>query len=165
VLAGLCWVFLARLAGDFVAPYALTLPLMAPPLTVAALRLPRRAGAITLALVALLYDAGTGLPFGASATVALPLHALLYAARQRLAADSGLLLALVAAALTPVMHFGVAAVIGRVSGRGMTDDLFGFASEIVAGCVLAGIATPWLAGLTNAMLRAFGIGRETEVYG
>ena len=164
VLAGLCWVFLARLAGDFVAPWAMTLPLMAPPVIVAALRLPFRPGLVTLALVALLYDAGTGAPFGLSASIALPLHGILYGVRRHLAVDSPAALAAPALALTPAMHIVATVVTHRVVQRPLADDLGGFFLETAVACVLSAAATPWLAGLTLSLLGTFGVDTAEEAF-
>lgn len=164
VLAGLCWVFLTRLAGDLVAPWALSIPLMAPPVVVAALRLPFRGGLVALALIALLHDAGTGMPFGLTASLALPLHGILYAVRRHIAAASPLTLAALAVALTPAMHLMTGVGIHLATGRPMASDLGGFVVETVLGCIACALAAPWLSGFTLALLRTFGVDTEAEAF-
>ncbi len=159
VLAGLAWVFLSRLAQDSAAAYALHLPLTAPPLVVCALLLPFRPGAVVLTLTLLLYDAGLGVPFGLSATLALPVYALLFRIRHHLMQSSALVQASLALALTPALHAAFAAAL-HLAGRPLPADTLGFLTEILAGVALASLFTPWLGSLTVAVLRLFGLRLE-----
>ncbi len=156
VLAGLGWIFLTRLAGDLCAPWALQLPLMAPPLVVTALRLPYRPGAFALALIALLYDAALGIPFGLSASLALPLHLILFRIRHHLTADAALTGAALAFTITPALWLGTALAL-TLSGSPLPADLSGVLTEVALGAALAALGTPWLAGFTLSLLRLFGV--------
>lgn len=159
VLAGLGWIFLTRLAGDLCAPLALHLPLMAPPVVVIALRLPHRPGVVALTLVALLHDAASGIPFGLTASLALPLHFILFRIRNHLSADASLTAAALAFAITPALWLGTALAL-TLAGHPAPADLRGIATEVILGSVLAALATPWLAGFTLSLLRAFGVHLE-----
>lgn len=161
VLAGLGWVFLARLAQDPASSCSLQLPLSATPLVVCALLLPFRAGAVALTLVLLLHDAGRPVPFGLSATLALPAYVMLFRIRRHLARESAAVQAGLALALTPALHVAQAVAL-TLAGRLLPADTLGFLTEILAGAALAALFTPWLGVFMPAVLARFGVRLERE---
>ena len=156
VLAGLCWVFLTRLGTDLISGHGLTLQLIAPPLVVSALYLPYRAGAVTLGLVALLYDAASGAPFGITASIALPAHLLLFRIRRQLTPVNPLTGAGLALAVAPALHLGFVGGLA-IGAREMPSDTIGLLLETGLVAVVSALATPWLTGLTLSALDLFGI--------
>lgn len=163
VLAGLCWVLLTRLGSDLLSGHALTLQLIAPPLVVASLFLPYRAGAVSLALVALLMDAASGAPFGLTATLALPAHLFLFRIRRQLTPVTRLTGAGLALAVAPATHLAYVAGMA-VATRVMPSDTVGLLLETGLAAVVSALATPWLTGLTFALAGAFGLNLDPGGY-
>lgn len=161
VPAGLGWIFLARLVQDGASEYALNPPLSAPPLVVAALLLPFRAGLAVLTLVLLLHDSGQGIPFGLSATVALPVYVVLFRLRHHFSKDSVWSQAALAGGLTPLLHAGSVFFLGLAGGP-LADRSAGILAETVIGVLLAALFTPWLASLSAAFLKISGANSDPE---
>lgn len=155
VFAGLAWLFVANLFSDLLAAHTLTLVWMVPPLVVFALRLPLRAALTCLGIVALLHDATLAIPFGLTASIALPVAAVLHRLRRHFNPGSRRQAAAVAFALTPTLHI-VTVLTLAATGKPLPADAHGVALEIALGTLASACATPWLADLTDAMLALFG---------
>lgn len=155
VFAGLAWLFVANLFSDLLSLAALTPVWVVPPLVVFAMRLPLRACLTCLALVALLHDATLAIPFGLTASVTLPVAAILHRLRRHFNHGSRPQAAAIAFALTPTVHI-VTALALSASGESLPADAHGVAVEIAVGALVSALATPWLADLTDALLALFG---------
>lgn len=159
VLAGLAWLFVARLFTDLLAPLALTPTWIVPVVIVFTFRLQLREMLIGLALVCLLHDATLAIPFGLSASLALPVAAILHRVKRHLNTSSRRQAAAVAFALTPTIHLAFVLAVS-LSGMPLPADARGLATEMTLATVTSALATPWLANLTDGMLSLFGARRD-----
>lgn len=151
VLAGLAWVFMARLADDLSASACLSPTLIAGPLVVTAILMPYRSGLITLMLVTLLLDAGTGMPFGLSATMLAPTHLLLHRLRHQIVGNSAAIATLIAACITPAIWIARTLLL-RWQGYPLPLDLAGAMVEILVSILLVIPSTAWLFSLYRALI-------------
>ena len=161
VFASLAWLFFARLLADQLSAHALTPVWFVPPVVVIALRLPHRAALVSIALVALLHDATLGIRFGLTASLVLPVAALLLRTRRHLNVRSRRQAAAIAFALTPTLHLAYAVALS-VTGEVLPADPAGLTGEIAIGAVAAALATPWLGAFTDALLHKFGAESHLE---
>lgn len=161
VFAGLVWIFVVNLFIDLLSSAAVATLWIVPPLVALTMRLPLRATLVCLALVALLHDATLPVPFGITASVALPAAACLHGVRRHLNTRSRRQAAAVAFAISPTLHITTVLAMAA-AGCPLPQDAAGLAIEIAAGTLVAAIATPWLANLTDAMLRAFGFADDAH---
>ena len=156
VAAGLAWLFVARLCTDLLAPHALTPLWIVPPVVVFSLLLPRRAALICLAIVCLMHDATLAIPYGLSATLALPVAAMLHRIRRHVNTHSRRQIAALAFAITPTLHLAFVLAI-TLAGWPLPADLHGLMLEMAIGTVASALASPWLADFTSALLRLVGV--------
>lgn len=155
ILAGLAWVFLARLADDGAATLRLAPILIASPLVTTALLLPYRAGLVTLLTIALLLDAGTGIPFGLSATLLAPVHLILHRLRHQVPRDSVAIATLLAACITPALWIA-RTILLHWQGYPLPGDLAGALSEITLSTLLVIPGTAWLFIFYRALVERLG---------
>lgn len=161
VLAGVVWLFLARLISDELARFALTPVFWAAPLVVFSFALPRRVALVVLAVVMLLHDAVRPGPFGMSASLVLPVAAVLLRWRELFHRESRRQTAAIAFVLTPSLHILLAVAMG-VAGRGLPEDTGGFFAEMLIGAMVSGLGAPWLYDFTVVLVRLFGAQPESE---
>lgn len=154
VLAGLAWLFVARLGADLFSQKGLTPVWFAPPVVVFALRLPHVAALVCLALTCLLHDATLAIPFGITASIALPAAAVLLRFRHHLRRNSRAQAAAGVFALTPGLHLAWCVALS-LTGRVTPHEPRALLIEIAASTLLSTLATPWLADLTDALLHRF----------